>query len=367
MSTILTLTSAAAKMLVRNKQSLFFALFMPTIIMTIFGFIGFDKVPPTNVGVVAVSPNAATQKLIAGLEEISAFKIYRGSEAEERAALEKGDRAAVVLMPDALLPDAVAQTAPTKQDVRVLTNVSQQQQAGIVISVLTQMLDKTTLAVVQAPQLFEIKTEEINSQNVRYIDFLLPGIIAMSIMQMAIFSVAFVFVDYKEKGILKRLVASPLKPYQFVIANVSVRLVMALVQAAILMALGLYLLHAQVVGSYWLVGLVAFLGSLMFLGLGFTISGFARTVETVPAIANIVAFPMLFLSGVFYPVDAMPGWMQSIVQFLPLTYFAHALREVMTKGVGIGAIATDIYWMLGWAVVLIALANVTFSFEEKQG
>ncbi|MEK7537405.1 MAG: ABC transporter permease, partial [Patescibacteria group bacterium] len=100
--------------------------------------------------------------------------------------------------------------------------------------------------------------------------------------------VAFVFADYKEKGILKRLLATPMKPQQFVTAQVITRLIVALAQSAILLAVGVWLLHTHVYGSLWLVALIAIVGSVMFLGLGFTISGLANTVDSVPAIANLI-------------------------------------------------------------------------------
>jgi len=366
MHTIPNLTLSAIKMFLRNRQALFFTLFMPIIIMTIFGLIGFDRVPKIEVGLVTGTPNEATVQFIDQLKSVSAFDITEGNEEMQRAELAKGDRAVVVLIPNALLSGIAPGTTPQKQTVTVLKNVGQEQQAGTAISILSQFLDKTTIAVAQAPELFELNVESIDSKNLRYIDFLVPGIVAMSIMQMAVFSVAFVFVDYKEKGILKRLLATPLKPFQFVTANVITRLLVAVVQTAILIAIGVFLYHSQVAGSYPLIFLISVLGGVMFLGLGFTISGLAKTVEAVPAIANLIVFPMLFLGGTFFPLDSMPGWLQGIVQYLPLSYFSHALREVMTNGASLGAIAPDIYWMLGWSVVLIFLANLTFGFEEKR-
>lgn len=366
MNTTNKLTIAVFKMFVRNKQALFFSLFMPIVIMTIFGLIGFDKVPQTNVGLVADRPSPTTQQLIDQIKQISAFDVTMGSVEEEKAALTKGDRAVVIVIPDNLLPDPTATTPPTKQTVTIYQNIGQAQQAGTAISVMNQLLDKTRLAIAQAPDLFDVQVQDINAKNSKYIDFLLPGIAAMAIMQMAIFSVAFVFADYKEKGILKRLLATPMKPYQFVTAQVIVRLLMALVQTAILVAIGVLLYHAHVIGNYGLILLIAILGGVMFLGLGFTISGLAKTVEAVPAIANLIAFPMLFLSGVFFPTTAMPDWLQHVVKYLPLTHFANAFRDVMANGAGWSTIAPNIYWMLGWSAVLITLAMITFGFEEKR-
>jgi ABC-2 type transport system permease protein len=366
MKTILQLTVANFKMFVRNKQSLFFTLFMPVLIMTIFGMIGFDRVPKTNVGLVAVNPSASTQQFIGQIKGISAFDVSTGTLEAEKVALNKGDRAVVIVIPDNLLPDPSATTPPQKQTVTILQNIGQAQQAGTAISVMSQMLDKTRLAIAQAPDLFDLQVQEVNAKNAKYIDFLLPGIAAMAIMQMAVFSVAFVFADYREKGVLKRLMATPMKPYQFVSAQVVVRLVVALAQTAILIAIGVIAYHANVVGSYPLIFLISVLGGIMFLGLGFTISGIAKTVEAVPAIANLIVFPMLFLSGVFFPTTSMPDWLQGVVNYLPLTHFANALREVMANGAGWSTVAHNVYWMIGWSVALVGLSIFTFKFDEKR-
>lgn len=374
MNTLRPLTVSTIKMFVRNKQALFFTLFMPLVIMTIFGLIGFDKVPVTKIGIVVDKPTAATQSFVDQLKKIDSLQITMGTETDQRAALKKGDLAVVMLMPSDFFPSVTAPAPGTKtapvvpatKTVTILESVAQLSQAKTAETIMTQILDKTTLSIVKAPTLFDIKTEQISVKKTKYIDFLLPGIVGLALMQMAVFSVAFVFADYKEKGILKRLLATPMRPYQFVAAQVITRLIVALVQTGVLIAVGMMLYHTHIYGAWWLIALVAILGGIMFLGLGFTISGLANTVESVPAIANLIVFPMLFLGGTFFPTDTMPIWLQHVVQFLPLQYLTHSLREVMANGATIGAIKTDIFWMLGWSVILIGLAMTTFRFEEKK-
>lgn len=361
-----TLTISAIKMFIRNRQALFFTLIMPFIFIGIFGLIGFDKPPVIDLGIVTANPTPSTTAFIDTLGKIETLKVHRGSEGDEREALLKGERALVMIVPDSLFPDPAAKTKPATQTVRLLQNIAEAQQAGTAQIIISQLFDKTSLQLAKAPTFFELKVEQVNAKKVKYIDFLLPGIVAMSIMQMAVFSVAFVFTDYKEKGILKRLLATPMKPYQFVTANVITRLLVALFQTLALLVVGALVFQTHVYGAWWLVFLIATLGGVMFLGLGFTISGLSKTVDAVPAIANLIIFPMLFLSGVFFPTTTMPEWLQHIVQYLPLAPFAHAMREVVANGAAINAIVHDLYWMLGWAVVLVVLAVITFGFEEKR-
>lgn len=364
--TIKKLTISSLKMFVRNKQALFFTIFMPFLFIGIFGLIGFDKPQTIDIGIVTSKPSPATQTFVESLEKISAFHVYTANEANERAALQKGDRAVVLIIPDDLFPDPAAKTAPKAKDVTILKNVAYEQQAQTAIVILTQLFDKTTLQVAKAPTLFNLDVQSINAKRVRYIDFLLPGIVAMSIMQMAVFSVAFVFTDYKEKGILKRLLATPMKPQDFVASQVITRLIVAVTQAAILLIAGMLIFKTHIYGNPLLILLTVLLGGIMFLGLGFTISGLSKTVEAVPAIANIIIFPMLFLSGIFFPMSSMPGWLQSVVQYLPLQPFAHAMREIVGNGAGFSAIKGDLAWVTGWAIAFVALAVITFRWEEKR-
>lgn len=354
-------------MFVRNRQALFFTFFMPVIIMTVFGLIGFDKVPKIPVGIVSESKSPAIQNFIEQIKNILAFDVKTGNEAEERTAIQKGDRA-IVIVPTGWMEDRNDRPPirpGEKVSMTILSNAGSQQ-TPTALSILDQYLDKTTIAIAQTPIIFDLKIEEINSRNLKYIDFLVPGIIALAIMQMAVFSVAFIFTDYKEKGILKRLIATPMRPYQFVAANIITRMIVAIIQSATLIAIGILIFKAHMLGSYYLLLLIIFLGAVMFLGLGFTISGIASTVESVPAIANLIVFPMLFLGGTFFPIDTMPDWLQHIVKYLPLTYLSHAIRAVMTEGSGFDAIRSDLLWMGAWAVVLTVLANITFGFEEKR-
>jgi ABC-2 type transport system permease protein len=365
MNTTLTLTKSSIKMFVRNKQALFFTLFSPLLIMAIFGLIGFDRVSKVDVGIVTENASEPTKQFIEQLKQFPTFNVHEGSKEEKEKELDKGNRGALLAIPGNFM-DSVSGENAQPRTIRVYINAGKKAEAQTVISVLNQYLDKTTLAAVGAPKLFEVEQREVNSRNLKYFDFLLPGLISLSIMQMSVFSVAFVFAQFKEKGVLKRLLATPMRPAEFVTANVITRLIVAMIQAAIFLLVGILLFKAQVIGSYWLITLVVALGAIMFLGLGFTISGLSKTVETVPAIANLIVFPMLFLGGTFFSIANMPTWLQHFAKFLPLTYFSSALRAVMTENAGFGVIGKDLLGMVVWAVILVVLSMITFGFQEKE-
>ncbi len=362
---IYILTLAELKMFIRNKQALFFSLFFPLFIMLIFGYIGFDKPPVIDVGLVTNTPSAQTQQFIQQVKDFPSLKITEGTLESEMAALNAGDRAVVLEVPDFLIPTG-PQAAAERQDIVIHENASKIGEAQTVVAILRQYSQTMTLSQLGAQPIFSLQEKSVNTHNLRYIEFLLPGLVALSVMQMAVFSVAFVFTQYKEKGILKRLLATPMRPIHFVTSNVIHRLLVSLIQTAIFIGLGIVLFKVQIVGSFALMSLCIILGAIMFLGLGFTISGLAKTTDAVPVLGNLTVFPMMFLGGTFFALSSMPTWLQAIAQFLPLTYFSTALREVMTKGATFGDIKWDILGMLVWAVILIVLATYTFSFQEKR-
>ncbi len=358
MSSFKTLSIASAKMFIRNKQALFFTFFMPLVFMMVFGLIGRDKIVKMDIGVVAVSPSVSDRQFIESLKQIPTFAITEGAEDKERAALDKGDRILVLLFPE--------NSTQGNSTIRALINEGKAPEAQGALMIMSQVVAKQALEIAHIEPSISIKPEVINARNLKYIDFLLPGLIAMAIMQMSVFSVAFVFADYRQKGVLKRLLATPLKPFSFVGANIVTRLVVSLVQATTLILIGVFVFNASVVGSYVWVFLFVILGALMFLCLGFTISSFAKTVETVPAIANLIILPMMFLGGVFFPISSFPNWLQYIAKLLPLTPFSSALRSVMIDGAGLNIISKDLGFLLLWVLALMTLATLTFKFQEKQ-
>ncbi len=363
MYTTYKLTIAALKMFIRSRQALFFTLFMPLLIMLIFGYIGFDQPTTFDVGVVTHTPTTQTAAFVNQLEEFPTFDIHTGDLDKELTQMDEGNRVVILDIPDQAIP---AKQGASSAPITAYVNAGKAGEAQAVLSILNQTIDRLTFQAANIAPIARINEEIVNAHNLRYIEFLLPGLVALSVMQMSVFSVAFLFTQYKEKGVLKRLLATPMKPFQFVTANAITRLIVSVVQASIFIGVGLVLFDAQVVGSYLLLFLCVVLGALMFLGLGFSVSGVSKTVDSVPAIANLIVFPMLFLGGTFFPLSTMPPWLQAVAKFLPLTFFSTALREIMTKGATFTDIWREIASMAIWGVLLISLATYTFRFQERE-
>jgi len=203
----------------------------------------------------------------------------------------------------------------------------------------------------------------VSTLDLSFIDFFVPGILAMSIMNAGVIGLSTAFTSYREKGILRRIKVTPFALWKFILARIVAQMAVIMATSAILVGIGMLVWGLTVRGNILLIMGVIAIGSLAFLAIGYAISSVARNTETAASYANLVTFPMLFLSGVFFPVGSMPGWLQPVIDVLPLRYLVDALREPMMYGRGIGATWTDLLVLLGVFAVSLAFAIRFFKWD----
>jgi ABC-2 type transport system permease protein len=352
------LTLASLKMWFRDWQALFWTLFLPLLIMIIFGFIDFGALGEVELGVVDQAHNETSQGLVSILESVEAFDISQGgTEASERQALDEGDRDLVLIIP----PDFSPSAAPV--GVEVLYNEGRPQEAQVGQAIIRQILDELTFRLTETRRLFTIDAQPVSSRNLGLIDFLMPGIIALSIMQLGLFSVAFAFVQLKKQGILRRLLATPIQPASFLFAQVFTRLVVSIFQTLVIIGVAVFFFDVQLAGNIFAILLLALIGGALFISMGFAISGWASTEEVAAPIANIIALPMMFLSGVFFPRDAMPQALQAVTDYLPLTYLADAMRNITIDGATLWSQWVNLIGLGVWLALSFLVAVWLFRWE----
>jgi len=342
----------------RDRQAMFWTFFLPLVIMVIFGVLNFGALGRIDLGIVDLAENEASQGFVSILQAINAFDISRGnSEAAERLALEDGERDLVIIIPADFGP------ALTPVSLRVLYDAASSRETLVGQVILRQILDEMTFTFTGASRLFILDPEPVTSRNLRFIDFLVPGVVAMSIMQMGLFSVAFAFVQLKKQGILRRLLATPIRPTSFLFAQVFTRLVVSVLQTVILIAVAVLFFDVHLAGNPLAVLMLALIGGGVFISMGFAISGWAKTEEVAAPIANVIALPMMFLSGVFFPREAMPQALQAITDFLPLTYLAEAMRNVIIDGASLWSQWGNLAGLAVWLAFSFLVAVLLFRWE----
>lgn len=200
--------------------------------------------------------------------------------------------------------------------------------------------------------------ETITEPGSRYIDFLLPGLMGMNIMGGGLWGVGFVTVDMRIRKLLKRLLATPMRRSDFLLAILSARLVFLLPEMLLLLAVGFFLFGVPLHGHLLTLLLTIFVGAWAFSGIGLLVACRADKTETVSGLMNLVMLPMWLLSGTFFSSRRFPDAVQPFIQALPLTQLNDALREVMLEGASVAAI--------GWRLaILTAYAAVTFVLALK--
>jgi len=383
---------ANLKMTLRNKQVLFWSLFFPIFMMGMFGAMFSGSSQKFDVGIVNKSSSKISKNIVKALKKVDALTITQKSEKEEFKELQDGNRVAVIIIPkklaDPKLPKGIvpgnksmlnksqfnaqnsqkmqlqAKVPPMKPvTIKFSYNETKSQDASIVSTIVSQFIGKLNQKIAKAPELLKIKRAAYKSKNLKYIDFLLPGLLAMSLMMGGIVGIANGITTLRERGVLKRLLATPLNPAVFFIVQVITRLTVALVQSTIMISLGVLAFGAHFYGNVFTFATVLIFGATVFLIFGLVMASVAKSVETVEPMSRAITMPMLFLGGVFFPIDSMPAWLQPVSRALPLTYMSDALRQVITEGASLYAVRIDLLVLFVWGIIGFIIAARVFRWE----
>lgn len=343
---------ASFKMFLRQREAILWSIVLPLFMVFLFSFVKFDGVGNVTLGVVNHSQDTT---LVNALHAIRMLKVSHGGMEHEMAALQKGERALVLVIPahfQAYGNDALA----------LYLNAEKVQDAQAGRMIIQRALDEMIFQQNHLPR-HTLRVETVNSRNLSYIDFLLPGILAMSIMQGGVFGVAFSFVILKKRGILRRLLATPMPTRDFILAQVCSRLFILMLQVLVMVGAGVLLFKLHFIGSIFNMLVVGVLGGTIFLALGFALSGISKSEDQVAPLANIITLPMMMLSGVFFSRANLPGFAHTITNFFPLTYLADGLRAIAIEGATLFDVKTQLLGLAVWAVITLFIAVKAFRWE----
>ncbi|MEM9207993.1 MAG: ABC transporter permease [Pseudomonadota bacterium] len=208
-----------------------------------------------------------------------------------------------------------------------------------------------------------IRKEEISGDAVRYVDWVLPGILGMNMMFSSLFGVGYVVVRYRKNGFLKRLRATPLRAFEFVVAQVMSRLVLTLlITTAVFVGVGL-ILDIRSEGSYLLLFLVALVGAISLISLGLLVASRVTSEELAGGLLNLTTWPMMLLSGVWFSLEAADNWVQSLASVFPLTHILDSARAIMLDGAGLADIVPALLTLTAMSAVFLAASALMFRWR----
>jgi len=255
------------------------------------------------------------------------------------------------------------ETLPYSRTSLTLAFDASDQSAAIIKNIVMNVANAFNYGLIGATNVIEFKEESVVSKSYGAVDYYVPGLIAAFIMTNGIIALTSITTEFKRRGIIKRLSITPLTKFDWIIGNILSQTLLSLMLTAIMIVVGWIVFKVQAIPDALSIILI-FLGSVMFSGLGMVLGGLVKDVEAASALGNAIAFPMMFLSGTYFPMEFMPSYLQSVARVLPLTYFSEGLRYALiykyTEGV-----FTNMAVVSALAVAFIIIGSVATRWKEK--
>jgi ABC-2 type transport system permease protein len=238
-----------------------------------------------------------------------------------------------------------------------------EQAAQTLESVLQVQLKQINKQFVNTDVPFTVTTERLNEKTLSRFDYTFAGLLGFAIVGLGIFGPINVFPELKKQGVLRRLHTTPLKTSEYFVSNALSQAVIGLLTMAVMFAVAIAVFDLKVVGNILALVVFLVLSIISILGIGLAIGGWAKNERQAAPLGNIVVFPMLFLSGTFFPRFLMPEWLQNISNYLPLTPVIDGIRLIATEGRSLVEVSSQVLIILIWTIVVYAVAFRVFRWE----
>ncbi|MDF2176922.1 ABC transporter permease [Aliiglaciecola sp. CAU 1673] len=214
-------------------------------------------------------------------------------------------------------------------------------------------------------QLPNYQQQLLEGREIRYLDWVLPGILGMNMMFSCLFGVGYVIVRYRKSSVLKRLQATPLQAVEFISAQILSRLfIVVAITSGVFIACNL-MFDFYMLGSYWNLLLVTVLGAASMIAMGLLMASRSQSEELTGGLLNMISWPMMMLSGVWFSLEGAPQMVQDIALLLPLTHLLQAARAIMNDGAGLADIQSHLWAMTGMTAVFMALGSALFRWQGE--
>ena len=361
---MLTLVISNLKMLARNRQATFWAIFFPLLLVVAFGLFDINGVGTGNLTVVDQDGGLRAKLLLQNLGQVEILDLESpnteppNSESEARREIAEKDLDYLIIIPQGFEnADAEAGT------VTLVYNSRNQQRNQLVDALVRSLVSESQpperpLALSQL-----VATEVIEVTEVDYFDEVLMGLIGLGIMTNSIISIAVRVSTFRNQSILKRLLVTPLPIWKYFAGEVLAHLVLAAIQVAIILVVGVFVFGASIHGNVGWIFVIALLGTLVFLNIGFILSAWARSPAAASGLGNAVALPMMFFAGAFFSTATLPWVLPQAARVLPLTPMLEALRDVAIDSAPLWETWPELGALGIWVAVTALVASRVFRFS----
>jgi ABC-2 type transport system permease protein len=355
------------KRVFRDRVALFFTFLFPLIFLFVFGGIfGNNTSVSFHVAVINHSGSPFASQFIGQLESTKQ-KVFQVDTtittlAQANDKMSRGELDAAIELPASFGAESPGLTYPSGQAIVHYTE-NDQQAAQTLTSVLQAEFQGINAKLVKTVTPFTVTSTQTNTLSLSQFDYTFTGLLGFAILGTGIFGPMNVFPELKKMGILRRLHTTPLRVWQYFLSTMMGYAVLGLLSLALMFVAAIAVFHLKVVGNYF--GLAAFLtfGIVMILGIGLALGGWAKNERQAAPLGNIIVFPMMFLSGTFFPRYLMPHWLQGITTYMPLTPVIDGARLIATEAKSFAGIGEQLIIMAVWTVIIYIIAFRVFRWE----
>ncbi|MNH58492.1 Inner membrane transport permease YbhS [compost metagenome] len=363
--TIITMAKINTRRVFRDKVALFFTIGFPLIFLFVFGGLNSGGSDISfNVAVINESDSSFAKEFAEGAAKNDVLSVDQEIATLDQAKekMSRSELDAAIVLPKGFGDIAPGAQYPTGRANIVYTQ-NNQQSAQALSSILDAQFKGINSQFVKTDVPFTVTTEQLNERSLSAFDYTFAGLLGFAIIGMGIFGPINVFPELKKMGILRRLSTTPLKVWQYFMATMIGQVFIGLISLAVMFIVAITVFKLNIVGNYLELALFLILGIITILGIGLALGGWAKNERQVAPLANIIVFPMMFLSGTFFPRFLMPEWLQNVSAFLPLTPIIDGIRLIATEGKHLIDILPQVGLVGLWAIVIYAIAFKVFRWE----
>lgn len=363
--TVWVFFSINIRRLFRDRLALFFTFLFPLIFLFVFGSLNSgNKSVSFHVAIINDSNTAFSKQFESQLEKQKALKIDKAvtnfSDANQK--MSRGELDATIELPKNFGELQPGHQYPSGQAIVHYTQ-NNQSAAQTLTTVMQAELQAINTKLTHSETPLKVTSVQTNERSLSQFDYTFTGLLGFAILGAGIFGPINIFPELKKMGILRRLHTTPLRVWQYFLSIMFGNAVSGLMSIAVMFIVAIMVFHLKIVGSY--LELAAFLAFsiAMILGIGLAIGGWAKNERQAAPLANIIVFPMMFLSGTFFPRYVMPEWLQNITAYLPLTPVIDGARLIATEGQHLVDIGPQLAVMAVWMVIVYFIAFRVFRWE----
>ena len=363
--TVFVFTKINSKRFFRDKTAIFFTIAFPLILLFVFGSL-FSKNSDVSfkVALINKSNSSFASEFVKSTDDQKILKVNKEVTdlAGAKEKMNRGELDAAIVLPKSFGEVPTGKAYPSGQ-AEVLYTQNNQQAGQALNSILQAQFQGLNAKFVKADTPFTVKSEQTNDRGLSSFDYIFSGLLGFSIIGIGIFGPMNVFPELKKQGILRRFHTTTLKVWQYFLSTVASQALIGLLAFVVQFAVAIGVFHLQVVGNYFELAAFLILGTITILGIGLALGGWAKNERQVAPLGNIIVFPMMFLSGTFFPRFLMPDWLQKVSAFLPLTPIVDGIRLIATEGKHLTQIGPQVGLVVAWMIVIYIIAFRVFRWE----